>query len=395
MRLPEAKIKQAILHPEEEVRLTAVSYFADLRSSDPEVMPLVIEAIEKYGRDTSFRILRDAERLVQTPPTLDWLMNELRRDFDITKINDDNIRFAIALVILAAPVELLARRKADIDALPSFPDELRRPLDERLRMATWTLNQGWEALKELGRAAVRKGDFTTNDVRHAGQIIESMRRHAITAGPLVMALLHGHFPKEDADVLRYLEPQIIELAGEMRLQAAIPILIQHFGSEDLSVSDSAITALMKIGTNAVVQAIADEWDEGSDDFRGAAADVLETIHTHMCFEKCLGFLADEEESETQLALGHAILSHFSFEGIEPVRQLVLGDEDELATDDFDVRYRLVAVATIMGIDFPELAAWHREALESNWGWGESKPHRLADAFRPDPVGPKRSGNGKH
>jgi hypothetical protein len=70
MRLPEAKIKRAILHPESEIRLTAVDYFADSHSSDPEVMPLVIEAVEEYGRDSSFRLLRDAEHLVQTTSSL-------------------------------------------------------------------------------------------------------------------------------------------------------------------------------------------------------------------------------------------------------------------------------------------------------------------------------------
>ena len=122
MRLPEAKIKQAILHPEEEIRLTAVSYFADSNSSDPAVMPLVIEAIETHGRDSSFRILRYAEHLVQTATTLDWLIDELRRDFDTEDINTDNLRFALGLVVLAAPVDLFGRRKRDIDCLAAFPD---------------------------------------------------------------------------------------------------------------------------------------------------------------------------------------------------------------------------------------------------------------------------------
>lgn len=54
MRTPEEKIKAAILHPEEEIRCVAVSYFADAYSSDPALMPLVIEAVEKYGRENAF-----------------------------------------------------------------------------------------------------------------------------------------------------------------------------------------------------------------------------------------------------------------------------------------------------------------------------------------------------
>jgi hypothetical protein len=89
MRLPVEKIQAAILHPEEEVRLTAVRYFVDSASGDASIMPLVIQAVEKYGRGSSFRILRDADDLLQTASTLDWLIQELRRDYDLQLVPDD------------------------------------------------------------------------------------------------------------------------------------------------------------------------------------------------------------------------------------------------------------------------------------------------------------------
>jgi hypothetical protein len=202
MRLPEAKIKQAVLHPESEIRLTAVSYFADSQSSDPEVMPLVIEAIEKYGRDSSFRLLRDAEHLVQTALTLDWLVNELRWDFDTEDINADNFRFALGLVVLASPVDLLGKRKADIDRLTAFPAELRGPLDERLEMANWGFEKCWEALEELGRRTMKKGDVTANETRNASRIIESLARFPNERGEMVLDLLQGHFPPKGRRLMR-------------------------------------------------------------------------------------------------------------------------------------------------------------------------------------------------
>lgn len=51
MRFSESKIKQAILHPEEEMREQALHYFSNSRSQDDTVMPLVIQAVEKYGRN--------------------------------------------------------------------------------------------------------------------------------------------------------------------------------------------------------------------------------------------------------------------------------------------------------------------------------------------------------
>jgi hypothetical protein len=50
MRLPEAKIKEALAHPDKLVRQEALLYFADCHSRDAEVMPLAIQAIETYGR---------------------------------------------------------------------------------------------------------------------------------------------------------------------------------------------------------------------------------------------------------------------------------------------------------------------------------------------------------
>ena len=50
MRLPEAKIKEALAHPEKLVRQEALLYFADCYSRDAEVMPLAIKAIVGQAR---------------------------------------------------------------------------------------------------------------------------------------------------------------------------------------------------------------------------------------------------------------------------------------------------------------------------------------------------------
>ena len=48
----------------------------------------------------------------------------------------------------------------------------------------------------------------------------------------------------------------------------------------------------------------------------------------------------------------------------------------------------------MEVEFPEYEEWYEEAVETNWGWGDFEPTRLSDSFRPDPVGPPGSGNGR-
>ena len=188
MRLPESKIKAAIQHPEEEVRLTAPRYFMDSLIDD-SVMPLVIQTVETYGVDRSFRILRDAERLPQTESTIDWLIGQLHRsDLDLASIDEDSAK------------------------------------------------------------------------------------------------------------------------------------------------------------------------------------------------TCLEYLYDEQDGDVQLELGHALLAHFEFDGVELVQQLVEGDEEDLLPDERDLRSQLVAAATIMEATFPEYDQWHDDALQTNYGWFEYEQKRIAENF---------------
>ena len=54
MRFSEEKIKQAILHRQLEIRQRAVRYFSVCQSEDEGVVPLVIQAVEKYGREDAY-----------------------------------------------------------------------------------------------------------------------------------------------------------------------------------------------------------------------------------------------------------------------------------------------------------------------------------------------------
>jgi hypothetical protein len=55
MRLSEARIKQAILSPELDIRQRAMRYFSVCHSNDEGVVPLVIQAVEKYGREDAYQ----------------------------------------------------------------------------------------------------------------------------------------------------------------------------------------------------------------------------------------------------------------------------------------------------------------------------------------------------
>ena len=77
MRLSEDKIKAGILHPDHDVRDAAAMYFSRSACRDPSILPLVIQAIEKYGWEQAFIVPPVAEGLPLSDETLPWVVKQL------------------------------------------------------------------------------------------------------------------------------------------------------------------------------------------------------------------------------------------------------------------------------------------------------------------------------
>ena len=58
----------------------------------------------------------------------------------------------------------------------------------------------------------------------------------------------------------------------------------------------------------------------------------------------------------------------------------------------ELRFRMVATSMIMGRTFSQFDNRRKVALRDNWGRVVLEPGRIADGYKPEPFGPKRSGN---
>ncbi len=383
MRTPEEKIKAAILHGEEEIRCVAARYFADGYSADASIMPLVIESVGKYGRETAFALLRIADRLAQTPATVRWLMEELGRAYDLKDVGQDNYRCAVALILCKADPHLLVPVEGAILARPAFPHQLREDLTLQVERASWDWPTGWAALQEWGEELMEAGDFDNWDAGQGQAIVGVLGRFREEGGETILNLLHRRYRGYSKDLVQWLEPQLVALAGEMKLEAAIPLLIDRLHEDDDPVTDEIGPALVKIGTAEVIGVLAKEWPEGDEDFRYSAIEAFENIHCDLSVQTALQFLPEEEDLEITCGLGLALLGNFAEEGIEPVRELVLEHDDEDESGDlWDLRHRLIAAATIMDRPFLEYPASYKEAVDERWGWGGSGSFRLVENLGP-------------
>lgn len=166
-----------------------------------------------------------------------------------------------------------------------------------------------------------------------------------------MGLLSEQVHDSRHDARKWLQPLMANLAGEMRLQAANLPLVSNLGHPFSFLSDQSLFALAKIGSKEVVAAVCDQFPRAARDFRRYASDLLCKIHLDMTVQRVLELLPGEIDLAVRLNLCEALLDHFSFEGVEPARQLI--KHYDLTPDLRHLRSSLVTTCKMMGTRFPE------------------------------------------
>jgi hypothetical protein len=68
--LNESKIKEAILHPDSDIRGRGMHNFADSFSHDTSVAPLVIRSVEQYGRNKAYHRVGASTDIANTGATI-------------------------------------------------------------------------------------------------------------------------------------------------------------------------------------------------------------------------------------------------------------------------------------------------------------------------------------
>ncbi|HEV3444987.1 MAG TPA: SEC-C metal-binding domain-containing protein [Gemmataceae bacterium] len=360
MRLPEAKIREAILHPEKLVRQEALQYFADCFSRDADVMPLAIRAIETYGRSDAFRHVHFLAQLRQTEATVEWAVRELYREADKVELHDSYFP-ALSQLLCGADPQLLIPRSDEVLQAPGFFEELAPAFRERLRLDSWDADQCWKELERVCSAAVGKHYSSDVNFGHASLVVETLARQGEKYVDRILDLLDQKVEDFETDPMTWLEIFLVELAGEMRLEPAIPRIVKKLHECGELLSEECVEALGKIGTDAAAEAVTDGWLEAVWEYRLYATSALDVIHSDTTVRKCLELLPQDKDLDIRTKLADALLGQFAEEGIEPVREMV----ERRAYDPMncDLTRKLVVVSTVLGATFPEYPIWKREAEE--------------------------------
>lgn len=379
MVMKEDRIREGILHADPEVRDVCIGYFL-YGEPDEALMPLVIESIQGHGRDSAFSPLRKAEHLPQTPETLDWLMDELRRKQDLKDIQQDNYRFAVALALVNATPALLIPRHKEILALPAFPQQLFKRLDDWLRMSLMEWSDLWEEFEQFGCKLMAQRTTTIDDHHYSDLLARAMGRRR-DHGDKVIQAMDGKVARTKRDLMEYLMPELVAIAGHMRLRNAIPRIIGRMLLDETDVLDCCGDALGRIGSGVVLSEVVSLWPRADTDIRLTLCEAMSWIRTDRTIGVCMDFLAKEDDMDTAVFLVNTLLDHFTPEGIDETQVLTEDDDpDDPMPDIRDLRSRAARIGIVMGDDFPGREEWYQEALACEREWAKSRPVRISDNF---------------
>ena len=397
MRLSVEQVKQGIVHPERIVRGCALRYFSESFSDDQEVMPLAIQAVEAHGWDNAFEHPHCLGDLAQTEETLLWMIDRLNTVGRPRAHKQAELAYRLASMISYADAGLLMRHEQSILGMAGLEAGYRDVITDRLRLMTLDSGSCWQELEQL--CEKHKGthyinEFPTGD---AFRLCEAIGRDEDYADR-VLAILSSEVENYESNPMTWMECFATRLVGEMRLEAAVPLLVGKLKDDggDL-MNEECQRSFVMVGTDAVVEAICQGFTAAPCHYRLYASSALANIRSDLVVRRCLELLRQEQSGEmVEATLILAVLQNFSSDGIERGRQYSLTASNEVRTE-------LLATATLTGVSFPELEAWkadeeraaedrkqRREMLSVPSKKRPPEPGSLpalGDLIDPDPVSP--------
>lgn len=228
----------------------------------------------------------------------------------------------------------------------------------RLEMLSWDAATCWQSLEEFCEEGKDARYINEIGFDYACQIVGALARYGQECEEKVHGLLSQTIDDYSHHPMKWMEPLAVRLAGRAQLESTVPLIVAKLHEEADILNGECSTALARIGTAAVVRAVAEAFPAAESRFRRYAATALERIHSDLAVETCVQLLAQEQDRDTRIRLIEALLFQFTDEGIEAARQrLMQSMSREFDFDDVGLRELLLETCAVTGQRFPEYEAW--------------------------------------
>jgi len=334
-------------HHDRFVRAAVTAYFHDSWSRDPDLLPRVLQACERYGLAESRTALAYCSRFVATPESFEEML-KLR-----VAAPDREAAEALDRALARAPVDVLAPRLEVLDELPGFPEGLRGLANQRCRFAGWPAEWLWPQAQELARQGYTGEADAPEDDGEA--LVEALARHAVPDDATLCRLLEA--PPPDAGRLDLL---LIDLAGARGCRAAVPLLVERLHEDDDASLERCYRALVRVADPEAVRLIREGFVGAQWHFALYGGSVLGAIKHPDAEEAALALVETEPDETVRTNLCESLCDLFSRRGAAVVRETILAGYDrEYST----LEDRLLPVLDVLGLEVPEAEAWRAQREE--------------------------------
>jgi SEC-C motif len=274
MRLTEEQIRQGLLHDDQGVRQCCLDYFADKYSNNETVMPLVVQAFDARGLD-AFEHCSSIADLKQTDETIEWTIRSLTDSPSL--FGDQELSDFREQLLCKTEARLLQRHQDSI--LKRLEPKRQASVRRRLQFLSEAPTSLWERLQSICEEHTSAKEW--NDFPHAEveDLVTSLAEFGDVPVDRMMELLRQDFDDEEESALMWLEPYLIRLAGLIRHEPVLPILIEKLRIGADSVNEESQAAMIRIGTDEVVRRIEETFPEEDWSWQLFASSVFGCIHS--------------------------------------------------------------------------------------------------------------------
>lgn len=342
------QVKPFLSHSEGIIREFAVNYFANSFSLDPELLPLVLAAtcikdeeteVDPDDQDAAKLMLKSARCFVQTPETFAEILDHYEQA-------DPNKSSYVQLLLQAGPRLL----EENFSRLESYP-ELKKGAEQSVQLLHLTTNALWQRLMEYSEAHADDyvGEF---DFIYGEKMVRELAGRSDLQLEEMRKILEVEPERDGA----YKEVYLSMLAGELRDEAWIPVLIAKLDSGGDLVCKTASEALAKIGTAAVAEAIYERYCLRKGYFSIFAAPLLGQIKTEAAEEAILKLLFTEEDKADAAVLVDSLGQLLSVRGIPLIQQYI---EEGYSSCSISLEKTLYCDCVLNGVEIEDLAEYRK------------------------------------
>ncbi len=371
MQLTTDQIKLGILHADREVREAALLAFRQSFSTDPAVMPLLIQAIEQYGwQDVCFPFYK-SRPFAQTAETVDWLIKWLKEPESHT----DNVslwkcwqRF-LSRQLGAAPTEILQPHAGILAEMPGLEAESFENIAERIRLAALDRDEFLRELNEYCQESANEEMPIDLAEEEQARYAEAFVQIDPNCGERVLEQLSEPLAELlDSDAQNWMQVIATQAAGRLQLADAIPLLLEGLEADANRDGDwyceVCADALIRIGSDDVIRLIENRFRTVPFNGRMVESRILEGIRSELAARTAVSLFAGEEVDYVQEGLADALLAQFDEGALAKAREHILAGEADSGVEDYLIG-KYVAASTLMNLPLGDLEPWRARAAESS------------------------------